>query len=156
MIPSSLADTPCATLGVQGVLDRLNATLGTSHTFDTPSVLSLLKECIEQQYDFGTVYGRLRTVWNRYRDSDMQDELRRHEETDRKERQDALVGNVIVNPELKPRRVWDLYSNRVVPYWIADTRPEPISHAWVDENDRVNALTLINGKEWPVPGTEGH
>ncbi|PBK64864.1 hypothetical protein ARMSODRAFT_453903 [Armillaria solidipes] len=34
VIPCSLADTPCATLGVQGVLDRLNATLGTSHTRD--------------------------------------------------------------------------------------------------------------------------
>ncbi len=81
----------------------------------------------------------------------MQDELRRREEKDRKKRQDALVGNRIVEPFLRPRRVWDLYSNRVVPYWIAKTRPEPISHAWVDENDRVNALTLINGKEWPVP-----
>ncbi len=84
VIPSSLADTPCATLGVQGVLDRLNATLGTSHTFDTPSVLSLLEECIEQKYDFGTVYGRLRKVWNRYRDSNMQDKLCRREEKDRR------------------------------------------------------------------------
>ncbi len=66
-------------------------------------------------------------------------------------RQKALVGNVIVNPHLEPRRIWDLYSNRVVPSWITNTRPKPISHAWVDENDRVNALTLINGKEWPVP-----
>ncbi len=80
----------------------------------------------------------------------MQDELRRWEEMDRKKRQDALVGNQI-RSFLEPRRVWDLYSNRVVPYWIADPRPKPISHAWVDENDRVNALTLINGKEWPVP-----
>ncbi len=81
----------------------------------------------------------------------MQDELCRREEKDREMRQKALVGNVIVNPELEPRRVWDLYSNRVVPSWIADTWPKPISHAWVDENDIVTALTLINGKEWPVP-----
>ncbi|KAK0438756.1 hypothetical protein EV421DRAFT_1822937, partial [Armillaria borealis] len=27
----------------------------------------------------------------------------------------------------------------------------PISHAWVDEKDRVDVRTLINGKEWPVP-----
>lgn len=51
VIPSSLADTPCATLGIQGVLDQLNTTLGTSHTLDTPSVSSLLEDCIEKKYD---------------------------------------------------------------------------------------------------------
>ncbi|PBK92023.1 hypothetical protein ARMGADRAFT_195446 [Armillaria gallica] len=152
VIPSYLADTPCAGLGVQGILDRLNATLGTHRTLDSPYVLYLLEECIEQNYDFGTVYGRLRTVWNTQKDSTIRDELRRREEIDRKKRQDALVGNRIINPRLDPRRVWDLYSNRVVPYWITDVwHPHPISHAWVDEKDRVDALTPINGKEWPVP-----
>ncbi|KAK0433077.1 hypothetical protein EV421DRAFT_1910373 [Armillaria borealis] len=151
VITSSLADTPCAALGVQGVLDRLNATLGTSHTLDTPSVLSLLEESIEKNYDFGTVYGHLRPVWNAHRDCNIQDEFRRWEEEDRQIRQRALVGNVIINPELRPRRVWDLYSNRVLPYWIAEKWPRPISHAWVDEEDHVNVLTPINGKEWPVP-----
>ncbi|PBK64857.1 hypothetical protein ARMSODRAFT_850645, partial [Armillaria solidipes] len=59
--------------------------------------------------------------------------------------------NQIVNPNLRPRRVWDLYSNRVVPSWIACGRPTPISHAWVDEKDREDVRTPINGKEWPVP-----
>ncbi|PBK58920.1 hypothetical protein ARMSODRAFT_838895, partial [Armillaria solidipes] len=151
VIPSSLADTPCAALGVQGVLDGMNATLGTSHTLDTPSVLSLLEESVKMNYDFGTVYGRLRSVWNTHRDSNMQDELRRCEEEDRQIRQRALVGNRIVKPDLAPRRVWDLYSNRVVPYWITDEFPDPISHAWVDEKDREDAWTPINGKKWPVP-----
>ncbi len=31
----------------------------------------------------------------------------------------------------------------------------PISHAWVDEKDRVNIWTSINGKEWPVPIPKG-
>ncbi|KAK0432229.1 hypothetical protein EV421DRAFT_1719705, partial [Armillaria borealis] len=48
-------------------------------------------------------------------------------------------------------RVWDLYSNRVVPYWIAGNFPMPISHAWVDEEDREDVWTPINGEEWPVP-----
>ncbi len=102
VIPSSLADTPCATLGVQGILDRLNVTLGTSRTNDTPSLLSLLKESIEKNYDFGTVYGHLRMVWNTHSESNMQDTLRRHEEMDRKMRQQALIGNLIVNPDLLP------------------------------------------------------
>ncbi|KAK0432219.1 hypothetical protein EV421DRAFT_1742485 [Armillaria borealis] len=127
VIPSSIADTPCATLGIQGVLDGMNATLGTSHTLDTPSVLSVLEES-----PYMAIYAR-------------------REDEDREMRNKALVGNVIINPELKPRRIWDLYSNRVVPHWIADIRPDPISHAWVDEEDRVDMWTSINGKEWPVP-----
>ncbi|KAK0482799.1 hypothetical protein IW261DRAFT_1053046 [Armillaria novae-zelandiae] len=151
VIPSSLADTPCAALGIQGILDQLNAALGTSHTLDTPSVLSLLTESIERDYDFGTIYGRLRVVWNTHRDTNIQDELHRLEEEDRKLRKDALVGNMIVRRSLPPRRVWDLFSNRVVPFWVTDNEPDPISHAWVDEKDRVNTWTPINKKEWPVP-----
>ncbi|KAK0224563.1 hypothetical protein EDD85DRAFT_778407, partial [Armillaria nabsnona] len=65
--------------------------------------------------------------------------------------------NRIVNPELPPRLVWDLYSNRVVPYWFMNLhshgpqRPRPISHAWMDEKDRTAMWTPINGYEWPVP-----
>ncbi|KAK0216685.1 hypothetical protein EDD85DRAFT_995519, partial [Armillaria nabsnona] len=83
IIPSSLADTPCAALGIQGVLDRLNATLGTSNTLNTPSVLCLLKECIEKNYDFGTIYSHTCAVWNTHGDNNMQDELGRCEDADR-------------------------------------------------------------------------
>ncbi|PBK73178.1 hypothetical protein ARMSODRAFT_719335 [Armillaria solidipes] len=155
VIPSSLADIPCATLGVQGVLDRLNATLGTSHTLDTPSVLSVLEDCIVKNYDFGTAYGRLRGVWNR---NNIEDELRACEERDKEGRREALVGDDLMEwgqwtPP--PRRVWDLCSNRVVPWWIRNGEWGewlwPISHAWVDEKDRTDVWTPINGKEWPVP-----
>ncbi len=154
-------------------MDRLNATLGTSHTLRTAdssststaspapssaasvqdqlSLLSILEDFIERNYDFGTAYAFLRPVWNIGNPSNIRDELRRREGKDREHRQKALVGNRIVNPNLKPRRVWDLYSNRVVPSWITDKWPTPISHAWVDEKDRVDVLTPINGKEWPVP-----
>ncbi|PBK73164.1 hypothetical protein ARMSODRAFT_1015958 [Armillaria solidipes] len=151
VIPSSLADTPCATLGVQGVLDRLNATLGTSHTLDTPSVLSVLEDCIVKNYDFGTAYGRLRGVWNRNNDCTIEDELRTREEGDKERRREALLRDNLMEWTPPPRRVWDLCSNRVVPYGIADRFPQPISHAWVDEKDRMDVWTPINGKEWPVP-----
>ncbi len=61
-------------------------------------------------------------------------------------RQKALIGNWIVNPCLEPRRVWDLYSNHVVPYWIAREFPDPISHAWVDEEDCVDSGCLSMGR----------
>ncbi|KAK0493531.1 hypothetical protein EDD18DRAFT_1107917 [Armillaria luteobubalina] len=177
VIPRSLADTPCATLGVQGVLDRLNATLRTSYTLPTApsssasaasaapssatsvqdqlSLLAILKDCIQKNYDFGLAYALLRPVWNTVNPSKIHDELSRREEADRKRRQNALVGNRIVEPDLKPRRVWDLCSNRVVPYWITSDSifytPTPISHAWVDEKDRVDVWIPINGNRWPVP-----
>ncbi len=62
VIPSSLADTPCATLGISGVLDGLNTTLRTAYTLNTPSLPSILEDCVEKKYDFGTAYGRLRRI----------------------------------------------------------------------------------------------
>ncbi|KAK0219498.1 hypothetical protein EDD85DRAFT_341177 [Armillaria nabsnona] len=166
VISSSLADTPCATLGIEGVLDQLNATLGTSHTLDTTSFSSFLNECIEKNSDFGTAYACLRPVWNTHSDSNMQNELCRHEEKDKEQREYALVGNRIIDPDLPPRRVWDLYSNRVLSPWFIDqlsiswpsngtAKLLPISHAWMDEKDRMDVWTSINGREWPVPIPKG-
>ncbi|PBK82736.1 hypothetical protein ARMGADRAFT_946099, partial [Armillaria gallica] len=51
-----------------------------------------------------------------------------------------------------PQCIWDLYRNRVVPMWTTgEPYPHPISHAWVDENDRMDVWTPINGCEWPMP-----
>ncbi len=113
--------------------------------------MSILEDFIERNYDFGTAYALLRPVWKLGDPSNIQDELRRREGKNRERRQKALVGNQIVDPNLRPRRVWDLYSNRVVSSWITKAKTMPISHAWVDEKDRVDVLTPINGKEWHVP-----
>ncbi|PBK58565.1 hypothetical protein ARMSODRAFT_923506, partial [Armillaria solidipes] len=70
-------------------------------------------------------------------------------------RQNVLVHDRITKRDVPPRRVWDLYANRVVPYWVVDRdtslSPCGISHAWVDGKDRVDAITPINQREWPVP-----
>ncbi|KAK0503351.1 hypothetical protein EDD18DRAFT_1346217 [Armillaria luteobubalina] len=60
VIPSSLTSTDCVKLQVHGLLRRLNSTLGTSYTQDTPGVSSLLRDCVSKKYDFGTAYARLR------------------------------------------------------------------------------------------------
>ncbi|KAK0439001.1 hypothetical protein EV421DRAFT_1969409, partial [Armillaria borealis] len=138
VISSSLADIPCATLGIEGVLGQLNARLGTSYTFETPSLLSLLNECIEKNNDFSTAYACLHPVWNTHGNSSMQNELHRCEKKDKGWREKALVGNQIDDPHLPPR-----------------SKPWPISHAWVDEKDQVDVWTLINGKEWPMPIPKG-
>ncbi|KAK0439195.1 hypothetical protein EV421DRAFT_1738048 [Armillaria borealis] len=157
VISSSLADTPCGTLGILGFLEQLNATLGTSYTLQSEVLTDLLEHCIAKDYNFGTAYAFLRPIW--FKDWDtIQAELVRREEQERDERQKALIGTQIVNPHIPPRRVWDLYSNRVVPWWwIVWANHEqqspliPMSHAWMDEADCVKASTNINGFEWPVP-----
>ncbi len=156
VISSRLADTPCATFSIQGFLNQLNTTLGTTYSLDNPSLSSFLEACITSRYDFGLIYGLLRRIWYTDDWSTIQDELRRQEEEDREMRRKALDGNRIVDTRLPPRRVWDLCSNRVVPYWFIDlhfggSSLQPISHAWMDEKDRTAMWTPINGYEWPVP-----
>ncbi|KAK0492017.1 hypothetical protein EDD18DRAFT_1080279 [Armillaria luteobubalina] len=103
-------------------------------------------------YDFGTAYTYVQVIpssWN-----SIQDELCRSEERDKEKHQKVLVDSRIVDPHIPPRRVWDLYSNHVLPQWrIASTkeRPCPISHAWMDEKDHIDVWTPINGHEWLVP-----
>ncbi|KAK0449051.1 uncharacterized protein EV420DRAFT_1237305, partial [Desarmillaria tabescens] len=150
-IPSSVANTPCADLGTQGVLDRLNDILQTSYTTsDQPCLSTVLESCISNEYDFGTAYGRLRRRWYNNDWSHFLEILHTHEVEDTKMRQDAFVGNTIMNPKMPPRRVWDIYSNRVLPYWIMERWLWGISHAWLNEGDRDKVWTSINGHEWPV------
>ncbi|PBK77599.1 hypothetical protein ARMSODRAFT_1012743 [Armillaria solidipes] len=161
VISSFLADIPCSSLGIRWLLNLLNRTLGTSYTLDTLSLLSVLKDCIAQNYDFGTAYGRLRSAWCNEHRCIIQLKLWEHEAKDIKRRRKAVKGSRIVDPNMHPRRVWDLYSNRVVPWWSCrvnfrrNNEARPISHAWVDEVDRVDVWTPINGYEWPVPIPKG-
>ncbi len=111
-------------------------------------------------------YALLRPVWKTDGKSDMQNELSRCERKDKKQRENTLVENWIDWPYLQPRRVWDLYSNRVMPSWIIDklsislfsngtAKLLPISHAWVNEKNHMDVWTSINGREWPVPIPKG-
>ncbi len=148
VIPSALADTLCTELGVDGVLEKLNATLSTSYNL-TASLNSVLKSYITRNDDFGMAYADLRCYWSDY--ATIEHILHTAEEKDREKRQSVLVNGRIVERDIPPRRVWDLYANRVVPYWVVCKYPWGISHAWVDERDRVDVWTPINRCEWPVP-----
>ncbi|PBK62312.1 hypothetical protein ARMSODRAFT_1089200 [Armillaria solidipes] len=161
VISSALANTPCADLGIDGVLEKLNATLGTSYTLGSrilrllriKTLYSILKPYVERNDDFGTVYAHLRRFWYHYDVAAIKRELRTREEEDREMRREVLVHDRITRWNVPPRRVWDLYANRVVPWWVVNgySCAWGISHAWVDEKDRVDAMTPINGYEWPVP-----
>ncbi|KAK0430112.1 hypothetical protein EV421DRAFT_1937998 [Armillaria borealis] len=148
VISSALANTCCADLGIDGVLEKLNATLGIA------TLHSILKPYVARNDDFGTVYAHLRHYWYAYDVAAIKRKLRTWEEEDREMRREVLVHDRITRWDVPPRRVWDLYANRVVPHWAARANTWmslAISHAWVDEKDRVDAMTPINGYEWPVP-----
>ncbi len=150
VISSSVADTPCAKLGVVGILEKLNIILGTSYTLEIHSLRSVLEAYIIEDYDFGTAFSYLRPFWYNGL-TNIEDTLQTREAWDRQMRQDVLVNDKIISPLLPPRRVWDLFSNRVAPWWVARQYPVAISHAWMKEENRVDAHTPINGCEWPVP-----
>ncbi|KAF9029052.1 hypothetical protein BDZ89DRAFT_1160070 [Hymenopellis radicata] len=59
--------------------------------------------------------------------------------------------NLIIQPHVPPRRVWDLFSNRVVPSWTITGRIAAISHSWMSPELRHEVVTPINSREWPVP-----
>ncbi len=151
VISSSLSNTPCEILGIGGLLEKLNSVLGTSYTLYKPRIYSLLLVFITKNSDFGTAYAHLRPFWYKDDFTDVEDKLCTREVGDSKMREEVLVNKRIIDQDMPPRRVWDLYSNRVVPWWVACRYPSPISHAWVEEKDRMDVLTPINGYEWLVP-----
>ncbi len=104
VISASLANTPCTTFGLRGLLERLNDTLGTSYTLEILTLSSLLEDCIANEYDFGTAYSSLRPAWYTEDWSLIPFRLCECEEMDRKMRQTALHGNHIVQPQIYPRR----------------------------------------------------
>ncbi len=122
VIPSALADTLCADLGLSVLLEKINTALGTSYTQLTGGVYSALEDCILKNYDFGTAYARLRPFWYESLTT-VVDELSNREVRYRKVLQDVLAEDRIISTRVPPRRVWDLYSNRVVPYWVARQWP---------------------------------
>ncbi|KAK0434506.1 hypothetical protein EV421DRAFT_1340250 [Armillaria borealis] len=70
-------------------------------------------------------------------------------------RESDLLDDRILSRGIPPRRIWDLFSNRVVPWWVIRMHPRGVSHAWVDEAERISVWTAINGYAWPVPLPRG-
>ncbi len=127
VIPSALADTPCADLGIGEVFKRLNAILGTSYTLGSKvlhllgivQLRSILEPYVERNDDFGTVYAHLRRFWYSYDVAAFKRELHIREESDREMRRKVLVHDGITGRDVPSRRVWDPYANRVVSSWAA-------------------------------------
>ncbi|KAK0435742.1 hypothetical protein EV421DRAFT_1215582 [Armillaria borealis] len=142
VLASTTADIPCATLGVDGMLEMLNAV--------RPSDSPLYRACeyfVAEISDLGTAYAYLRPHPHNF---DIDRDITKAHQSDKKMRQD-LVEQSEIGVDAPPRRVWDLHANRVMPYWVSNELPLPISHAWVADKDLKREMTPINGYEWPVP-----
>lgn len=162
VLPDDVASIPLSELDTKRLLDRMNFHLNTSYDF-SEGRLSLLEICFDPQFsvrDFGVAYS-LRWRMNPQHAIENIHECRN---MDGALRQKAVEGNIIHSQyqHIWPRRVWDLWSNRVIPTWMSHRSTwekhngEPpdffaVSHAWVDEEKRQAVETPINGREWPVP-----
>lgn len=156
-IRNELADIQCHDLSVHGLLEKLNWVLGTEYPLDD-SLYSLLESYVnDATCDFGWAYGHVRRGWfcdiNR-----LKDRLERSRSKDETMRTEAIDyrRNLIIKPRTPPRRVWDLYSNRVLPFWVLLTTDIPknlwaVSHSWMNEKQIRYSRTRINGSEWAVP-----
>ncbi|GJE88545.1 hypothetical protein PsYK624_046280 [Phanerochaete sordida] len=160
-ILNELANTLCSSLGVLGLLDNLNQVLGTKYQLSDKLSTLLSSYVNTETCDFGRAYGELRRGWfcdvdrlrERLRKSVAQDESMRMQAIDR-------AAGLIVKPRTPPRRVWDLYSNRVLPFWVLLTTDIPrnlwaVSHSWVDGKELEFIRTRINGSGWTVPIPRG-
>lgn len=157
-IPDDLANISCTKLGLLGLLGKLNDVLGTEYSLSEPDLSACLEHMLNTCSDFGQVYALLRCRWN----ADVGQVLPFMEaalKNDLAMRREVVEGHCIRRANLSPRRLWDLFSNRVIPVYVAASTPRSqlprnvwtVSHSWMDEKDRQSVITEINGKEWPVP-----
>ena len=159
-IPNSLADILCEFLSTKNLLFHLNATLGTSHTLDMPGLQPCLEHALHVSRDFGALYGALRLWWSDDFTRTLEKIKARQDKVQRRWA-DAIQGSCIQDCEIPPRRVWDLRSNRVLPFYVLPPPEDDyfdvpenlwtLSHSWVDERERAGVWTTINGRQWPVP-----
>lgn len=130
-------------------------------------VETCLEEFIDDGCDLGQLYGYMRpwmrNIYIHAQFANVPATMRKHREEDFELRSKAITSNRITTPKLPPRRVWDLYANRVLPYHAL--KPETtvlgsehlphrfwaVSHSWVSSSERQSVLSTINGKAWRVP-----
>ena len=161
-IPSEIADIKCEGMQPLDLLAQLNAIFGTNITSAKDVDLEgCLAEFIVDSCDVGQVYGYLRPYWfSGLTFGEIQEQITLRKAYDLQLRQGAINGDRIINPSIPPRRIWDLYSNRVLPYYALPQPAIPrtlwaVSHSWVAGPNLQKVHTPINAFAWPVPIPKG-
>lgn len=164
-LTSEVASISCASLNVQGLLEKLNSVFDTQRPLGSdPSLEALLQLCINRSFDFGVACSLLGPRWQMSA-ADALADIALCQVADERLRKEALGGthdDVVLNISIPPRRVWDLWTNRVVDIWMTApydhqhqrVPPPPlfaVSHSWMDDALRANIEADINGRAWPIP-----
>ncbi|GJF00582.1 hypothetical protein PsYK624_168750 [Phanerochaete sordida] len=160
-ITDDLADIPCSDMQAIDLLDQLNSVHDTGYSLDVPGLQKCLEYTLRQSRDFGVAYGTLRPWWSSDF-TEVVDHLEQQRIRLEYTRSNAIRGQCIIDSDIPARRIWDLYSNRVLPFHVLPRVPDSwaeamppiiwcVSHSWVDERDRHDVWTRINSEEWPVP-----
>lgn len=164
-IPDSLADVPTSTISVGTLLKTLNKVLGTKYYLGMPGLRECLEQVLASSPDFGVAYGTIRPWWFLHSGlsfAQVPSLMRSRQRELRAQWDNAVRDFCITDARLPPRRVWDLFSNRVLPFHVLPRWPDRpagyippvvwcVSHGWVEPTERTFVLTRINGEEWPVP-----
>lgn len=159
-IPDALADKPCAAFDTAALLAQLNHILGTTYSQEVSGLRDVLDHLLLTCKDFGEAYGYARGYWRSHA-SDFRPLvplLSSHKANEDAMRKEAVACGYIDRANVHTRRVWDLYSNRVLPMHALSIYFHDVwtvSHSWVEESSRVEVLANVNGKEWPVPLPRG-
>ena len=162
-IPAHIADRLCSAMTVPQLLHELDDIFGTQSLTRSEACLASLRSClqdfIDDGCDLGLVYGYVRRVWRSEDDLEhFRTDVNSWMRADLELRRGALDSDRVVKPRIPPRRVWDLYSNRVLPFYALGALDGEVphnvwavSHPWVAPDRRCYVRTPINGNEWPVP-----
>ena len=137
----------------------------------TPEVEAFISGFIDDDCDLGLAYGYIRPwmpdVHTEEEFSRLSDKMQERRLQDYELRSTAISGSRVKNPNIPPRRVWDLYANRVLPYHAMKQDPPKrgkqrlprnlwaVSHSWCSPLKRQSVLTTVNGKAWHVPIPRG-
>ena len=169
VLPCQLANLACDGIKPHILLIWLNTIFETNFPF-TPEADACLSEFIDDGCDLGMVCGYLRPWWHEIVPKGgfgaLRSRMKSRIDEDYKLRAEAVVGSYITKSEIPPRRVWDLYANRVLPYHAMKPAiyegkqylPDnlwAVSHSWRPASERQSVLTTINGKAWHVPIPKG-
>lgn len=144
---------------VNQLLYELNDVLGTEYTIERPGLQACLQGYLDESCDFGQIYGHLRPWWLKGNFHHIAVLMEQRKEEDARLRKNAVDGDCIVNPHIPPRRIWDLYSNRVLPFYVLQVSSPAaipsnvwaVSHSWKEASKRRARRTRINGKAWAAP-----
>ena len=167
MLPRELANLPCNEVDASTLLSWLNTLFETNIPL-SPAVENCLAEFTDDSCDLGDIYGYLRP-WMRNVLSEkdfagLSAMIRERSQRDFNFRSAAVKSDGI-NPRVPPRRVWDLYANRVLPYYALAPNPLGdnflpdnlwgVSHTWRPIEERKILYTTINGGSWGIPMPRG-